>query len=314
MATLAPSLAVVAILLGPCLATAAAQPLLPRTFVSAVRGDDAADCNRAAPCRTFQGAHDKTDARGEIAVLDPGDYGPVTIDKAISIVNDGAGEAGVLSADATSLTINAPAAARVNLRGLTIQGRGFGAGSGIRFNSGAMLNVANCFIHNHGRDGIDFFPIGSSSLTVSSTLVADNGGNGIIARPVGASVVTASFDHVALYNNGRAGLAVRGVDSTGTIDATVSDSAAANNGDGFRLEAGHAAASLVLARSVAADNHGRGIAAVGHAAIVRVGASSITGNALSWTSDNGAVVQSFGDNAIAGNHDGDLRPPGMPKY
>src|SRR5262249_45972583 len=102
--------------------------------------------------------------------------------------------------------------------------------------------------------------------------------------------------------------------STGTIDATVSDSAAANNHDGFRLEAGHAEASLILVRSVAADNRSHGIAAIGRTAIVRLGTSSITGNALSWVAGDGAVVQSFGDNTSAGNHAGDLRPAGVPKY
>jgi len=314
MATLTPSLAVMSILLGPCLATAPAQPLLPYTFVSAVHGNDGNDCNRAAPCRTFQRAHDKTGEEGEIAVLDPGDYGALTIEKAISIINDGAGEAGVLASQGTGITINAPPAASINLRGLTVQGMGFGGGSGIRFNSGAILIVANCFIHNHGREGIDFFPIGNSNLAMWNTSVADNGGHGIIVRPTGTSAVMASLNHVALYNNSRVGLLVRGLDSSGTVDATVSDSAAANNGDGFRLEAGHAAASLTLVRAVAADNRSHGIAAIGGTAIVRIGASSITGNALSWVAGDGALVQSFGDNTIAGNGDGDLRPSGVPKY
>ncbi|HKA70905.1 MAG TPA: right-handed parallel beta-helix repeat-containing protein [Xanthobacteraceae bacterium] len=317
MMTLMPSLAIMAAAVGLCPANApaqAAQALLPHTFVSAVRGDDAGDCTHATPCRTFQRAHDRTDSDGEIMVLDAGDYSALTIDKAITIVNDGAGDAGVLTSDGTGITINAPAAASVNLRGLTIQGVGFGGGSGIRFNSGGTLVVANCFIHNHGHAGIDFFPIGNSNLSMWNTLVADNGGQGIIVRPTGASAVTASFNNVALYNNSRAGLLVRGLDSTGTIDVTVTESTAANNSDGFRLDAGHAAASLALVRAVAADNRLHGIAAVGRSALLRVAASSITGNALSWIAGDGALVQSFGDNTIAGNGDGDPRPPGVPKY
>ena len=37
-------------------------------------------------------------------------------------------------------------------------------------------------------------------------------------------------------------------------------------------------------------------------------------DALSWIAGDGAILQSFGDNTIAGNRDGDLRPPGVPKY
>src|SRR5215510_686548 len=97
-------------LLALCLLFAApAQAQLARTFVSSL-GNDANDCQRLTPCRTFQGAHDKTLANGEITVLDPGGYGAVTITKSISIINDGVGEDGVLvSAGATGVTVNAGA-------------------------------------------------------------------------------------------------------------------------------------------------------------------------------------------------------------
>src|SRR5262249_23107685 len=59
-----------------------------RTFVSSF-GNDANDCSRSTPCRTFQAAHDKTFDQGVITVLDPGGYGAVIISKSLSIVNDG---------------------------------------------------------------------------------------------------------------------------------------------------------------------------------------------------------------------------------
>ena len=313
MTTIRRSLAVVAIMLGPCLPAAPVLAQASRTFVSAVSGDDADDCSRASPCRTFQGAHDKTSDQGEIVVLDAGHYGTLTITKAISIVNDGAGEAGILASEGSAITINATATAHISLRGLTIEGAGFGGGSGVRFNSGFSLTVANCFIHNHAREGIDFFPIGSSNLAVSRTLVADNGGQGIVVRPTGSSAVTASFNHVEIYNNGRAGLLIRGADSTGAIDATVNESIAANNREGFRIDAGDMTASLVLLHAVAADNRAYGIAASGAGATVRLGRSTITGNGSSWVAANGAVIESDGDNTISGNGDGDLRPHAVVK-
>src|SRR5262245_53802148 len=60
----------------------AAQPL--RVFVAA-QGSDTNPCTFAAPCRTFQKAHDTVAADGEIDVLDPAGYGAVTISKSISI-------------------------------------------------------------------------------------------------------------------------------------------------------------------------------------------------------------------------------------
>ena len=59
-----------------------------RTFIS-VSGDDANNCRRATPCKTFAGALVKTNSGGEIDVLDSGGFGPVTITKAVTI--DGSG-------------------------------------------------------------------------------------------------------------------------------------------------------------------------------------------------------------------------------
>src|SRR6266849_4039309 len=172
MIKITPSLTILAVLLALGLPAAPAQAQLSRTAVSAARGNDANNCDVATPCRTFQVAHDKTNDQGEITVLDPGGYGSLTITKSISIVNDGVGEASILvSAGATGLTINAGAGGYVNLRGITIQGIGFGGGNGLKFNSGFSLTMENCVIRNHTGDGIFFSPNASSNLSVSNTLV-----------------------------------------------------------------------------------------------------------------------------------------------
>src|SRR4051812_41224497 len=74
--------------LGLHIVPAQAQAQLARTWVSSL-GNDGNDCNRLTPCRTFQRVHNQTLALGEIAVLDAGGYGAVTITKGISIINDG---------------------------------------------------------------------------------------------------------------------------------------------------------------------------------------------------------------------------------
>src|SRR5262249_48919228 len=90
------SLAVSALVLACCPPIAPARAQLSRTFVSAAIGSDANNCDRPTPCRSFQGAHDKTNPDGEITVLDTGGYGTVAVTKSISIVNDGIGEASIL--------------------------------------------------------------------------------------------------------------------------------------------------------------------------------------------------------------------------
>src|SRR5712692_4199912 len=121
MRKITPSL-FLAILLALGLHVASAQAQYVRTCVSA-NGNDANTCHCTQPCRAFQRAHDQTLSDGEITVLDPGGYGPVTITKSISIVNDGVGEASIqVSQGLTGITVNAPSAGYVNLRGITIQG------------------------------------------------------------------------------------------------------------------------------------------------------------------------------------------------
>jgi hypothetical protein len=296
-----------AVLLGLGLPVAPAYAQLARTYVSAKVGNDGSDCNRLTPCRTFQVAHDKTLANGEITVLDPGGYGAVTINKTISIINDGVGEAGVLvSGGAIGITISAGASDKVSLRGLTIKGIGFGGGNGIVFDSGKSLTVENCVIRNLTGSGVGtgilFRPNASSSLAVSNTLVSDNSGIGLQVRPAGAGItVKAVFNRVGAYNNVSGGISVAGGSSTGTINATAVDSVADHNGVGFSVSSftNQAATTLTVVRSVA-SNGIVGIRSLGAGAIARVGHSTITGN-FTGIEDVSAVLLSYGDNTIDGN-------------
>src|SRR5438270_9059528 len=99
---------------------AQAQPT--RVFVAA-QGTDSANCTFAAPCRSFQKAHDTVAAGGEIDVLDPVGYGEVTITKAISIQAHGFSGISAPSGG-TGITINAGVNDAVSLHGLIIEGAG----------------------------------------------------------------------------------------------------------------------------------------------------------------------------------------------
>jgi hypothetical protein len=296
-----------------------AEAQLARTFVSSL-GNDANDCNRLTPCRTFQRAHNQTLSLGEITVLDPGGYGAVTITKGISIINDGVGEAGVLvSGGLNGITIDAPATEAVSLRGLTVKGIGFGGGNGIVFNTGKSLTIENCAVRNLTGVGaigfgIKFFPNSTSSLNVSNTLVADNELAGFWIRPVGFGTVRVLFNRVELYNNGSLGIYVDGgaAAAGSTLNATVGDSVAAVNGIGVQANTvvGHATTSLMVVRSVFANN-GKGIVAT--STFLRVAQSTVTGNNVSWEADQLALFQSFGDNNVIGNGDGDPVMPTIAK-
>src|SRR6266498_1674541 len=266
----------IATLLGIFLHVASAQAQLVRTCVSLATGSDAnsaSNCHCTTPCRTFAVAHNNTLSDGEITVLDPGDYGGLTITKSISINNDSGGEASIsVSGGTTGIIVNAPSGGYVNLRGITIQGVGFGGGTGLRFNTGFTLTMENCAVRNHTGNGIDFLPSANSHLSVSNTLVADNGGSGINIFPSGSGSVKVAFSRVEAYSNSLSGIIVNGFASSGTINATVEDSVAANNAaSGFRVFSGAAAAtSLVVVRSVAFKN-ATGLSATGSTATLRVG-------------------------------------------
>ncbi len=135
---------VAALLLLPCLDAAAAAQ---RTFVSTA-GNDAntgANCSLASPCRSFASALTVTGTGGEIVVLDSGGYGPVTIDKSVSIIAPSGVYAGIsVTTDGIGVKI---AAAGINalLHGITITGTAR-SGQGIVMSAGARLTVQRCEI------------------------------------------------------------------------------------------------------------------------------------------------------------------------
>jgi len=301
------------------LAVAPAQALLSRTCVSAAKGNDANaanSCDCSTPCRSFQVAHDNTADQGELTVVDPGGYGALMINKSISVMNDGAGEASMLvSGGGTGITINASAATGyVNLRGITIQGVSGGTSTGLRFNSGVSLTVTNCFIRNHTGNGIEFFPNGSSQLSVSGTVVTDNGGHGIMVQPSAAGLVKAVFSRVESYNNSKNGFLVSTNVNNTTIRATAEDSVAGNNGlAGFLASINGGVVDLFVSRSVISNNGGSGLLSSGVTAHIRVGRSTITSNNRGLEAEN-SFVDSYGDNIIDGNTNANINAPGAGTY
>src|SRR5712691_4250584 len=95
-----------------------------RTYVSGT-GSDSNPCTASSPCKTFNAALALTIAGGEIFVLNSANYGPLTINKAVTITSEGA-VAGVLATSGAGITISAGASDVVNLRGLGIDGANSG--------------------------------------------------------------------------------------------------------------------------------------------------------------------------------------------
>jgi len=217
----------------------------------------------------------------------------------------------IASSGGNGITINAGVTDIVNLRGLVVEGAGVGK-NGIVFNTGQTLTIEKCVIRNHTNNGIQFQPNASSNLVVSDTFVANNkGGNGIVVGPSGSGTVMAVFTRVEADNNGDGIL----IDSTlyvGTgLTATATESVAAGNtGVGFKVNSNGTGLSLMLFRSAAVNND-TGISAQGNSATLRIGQSTVTGNANGWTALLGGAVKSYKDNKIDGNNSNQTAPPAI---
>lgn len=273
-----------------------------RTFVSG-HGTDTGACALTAPCRTLAYAITQTGAGGEITVLDPAGYGTVIITKALSIVNDGVGEAAVSTNDARSSGISVEAGPHdvVNLRGLTIEGEG-GGNQGIFFESGGALHVQNCVIRDFVNDGIYATETGTSDIHVTDTIISNNR-NGIVIQPGGNVYLNAAFERVQAVDNTTNGFFVDGSNATGFIQATAADSVADSNdigsniGDGFIVSsaASQAQTQFTLVNSKSLNN------AVG--LFVATGAKMVLyGTVVAGSAADGYIVQTNGTLISYGNN------------
>jgi hypothetical protein len=244
-----------------------------RTWVSGV-GDDVNPCSRTAPCKTFAGAISKTAPGGEINCLDPGGFGAVTINKALTI-DCHYTEGGAL-AGGNGIVVNAGVADVVFLRGLDIFGVNPPA-NGVRFIAGAALHIEDSTIRRFNAassQGVSFQPAGTSSLFITRTTIADNGnaatGGGILIQPTGVGIATATLDNVAVARNANAGILVSG------------------------------ASTVMIVNSDVVYNPSFGIRTASGAPTVRVGNTTITGNGTG-VSDGAGTIESYCTNRLNGN-------------
>jgi hypothetical protein len=258
-----------------------------RTYVSGLGNDNNA-CSAASPCATFHAALALTVAGGEIFVLNSADYGPVTINKAVSITSEGAA-AGILATSGAGITISAGASDVINLRGLTIDGANSGT-VGIQFVSGKSLTVQKSYIRNFTGSGISFAPAASATMFVSDTVVTNNVNNGIVVAS-GSGAVKGALSRVTATGNGVGILA-----SGSGVSLAVTDAVVSNNGYGIG-----ASSSAVTVRNLTASANSVGIAADQTTTVVGVALSTVSGNSTGWQATNGAQVQSYGNNNVGGN-------------
>ena len=199
-----------------------------RTWVSGV-GDDVNPCSRTAPCKTFAGAISKTDAKGEINVLDPGAFGAVTITKSISIISQLPAGA-LVTLGSNDITINASTTDVVELHGLDITGVGTG-NIGIRIIQAGSVHIRKSVVRGFSTatsSAISIAPTaGSVHVYVFDCLLTQNK-QGVLVAPTGAATATVMLDRVVIEST--AGTAVR---AQNNATVRVTNSVITNNNRSF---------------------------------------------------------------------------------
>ncbi len=266
-----------------------------RTWVSGL-GTDSGACSRTAPCLTFAFALGVTNAGGEINVLDPGGFGNVTINKSISIYNDGVGEAGIVVTGVNAIVINAGATDVINLRGLTLNGQG--GSLGVHVLAAGKLNIQNCVIQQFGT-GVNVATNVNINVKIQDSTIINNT-NGVSFQP-GAGIVNAAIERSHIDNNSGIGVLANGAFG-GTTGLAMSDSSASLNGIHGVVGRGGAVgtAAVTLMRNSFVGNQQFGVQS-DKAFVVAVGNSMFAHNfGGAVQSINGGGLATFGGNEIVG--------------
>jgi hypothetical protein len=223
----APLFALLATAVACSLFTDAAQATQRARVFVASYGSDSNPCTFGSPCKTFQNAFDVVAAGGEITAIDSAGFGPLAINKAVTVTSPNGVEAGIaVPSNATAISIDAGANDAVVLRGLTLEGFG-SAAYGIYLFSAARLEIINCAIRNYTGAGIYAQSSQPETVLVSNTFVTGVvGGYGIWLNEVTTGSIQAAINNVRLNYNGT-GLYVAAL--TGAIEVQVAKSEIDNN-------------------------------------------------------------------------------------
>jgi hypothetical protein len=267
-------------------------------------GIGSAPCTRVSPCADFATAQTATVAGGVVSVLDPGDYGILTVTKSLTIRAEGVdGGAAFISGSGFLIIVQAGPSDVVTLEGLSLSGAG-----GIEFRSGAHLHVVRCVITNGnagGNAGIRFGPSGASKLSVTDTVISNIGfvtGGGIVINPQSGGTAQVNLERVTVNGNAF-GIAADGSNSTGGINMTIADSMIGGNAqDGIIATTPSGGAPIgIMVKNTKSVNNNFGIRSLGPNVTVRASNSTVTGNGTGLSFGGGGSLLTFGNNEVRAN-------------
>lgn len=198
-----------AIALAACFASAPAFAAF-QSFVS-TKGANVGTCATVtAPCRTFAYAHNQTNPGGEIIALDAGDYGPLFINKSLSITAavEGVSARGELGGFLSTIFVSSGSEGVVELTGLTFDGLG-SVENGLNIGTNKLVTVKKCAFQNYISSAL-FANFGSPAKILVEDASVSNAGDGVFCP------ATCTINRVSIKKSGFAGI----TSSVGSVTAS----------------------------------------------------------------------------------------------
>jgi hypothetical protein len=270
-----------------------------QTWVSSTGNDMTNNClTPATACATFAGAIGKTPINGQVLCASAGNFGPITVNKSLTIdcgafLNNDAASGGV--------TISTAAAALVVLRGLTI----FSPNSdGIQISGGGSVILDKIKVIQSLQNALNVPCSATTKLSISDSDFSGSLLNGINLAPASGIALSFTIKDSRVRNNGNSGISADGT-SNGTIKGLIERTLVSDNAS-FGVLTGSAGSSVVVTiDNSEIVNNLIGLQAQGANEGIIVGRSIINSNLNGVSPFNGGVIYSYGDNRVNGNTSGD---------
>jgi len=270
--------------------------------------DNGGNCGQGAfgPCKTFAAALANANDPGTIAIIESGQFAPITITTGLSITCPGVtclfdGSAAANGGTAqTAITVNG-ATKTVSLHNVTMSGFGTGV-TGLSVTAVDKLDVSDCGISGNGI-GISFTPgTGANShLVLRGSTVRFSTSQNVLIAPTGSTSATVVLRDTKIHH-GMAGIKADASVGTGGISMVVVDSQIMfhnNNGiNAYTNVSGGPSVTVLLDRVDVSHSSGNGVSANGSAAVLALSKSMVTQTAEALTPVNGGQIFTYGDNDI----------------
>lgn len=285
-------------------AASPASALQTQTFVEST-GENAGQCMRTAPCRTFEFALKRTSAGGEIVALDTANFGnSLTIDRAVTITATRGARADMTGSSGDLITINAGAGAEVALERLDLLGRG--ASNGVVINSGEVT-LDDVTVRRFAQDGLHA-NASTDALTIVDSRLSRNSDDG--AEIFGAATTPR---RKVLVKDSRVSGSFFGISMAGGVAGVVDGTSVSRTTIGIEAFGGGSdrVTGIVVRESDITNNSAFAMQAEsnglnGNSVTIYVGRSLIAFNTGAFSGN----VFSFGNNEVAGNG-GSTTPVGV---